>query len=105
MMSKWMFLLLATAVMSELSADVEPRRDYKHVSRLLVRLCTFSLIGSRSLQIVRGEQHSRQTRAALKPLGFFGKLAYMGGLLFQVSISADDLLSSLLLFTPKRLMC
>lgn len=41
------------------------------------------------LKIVRSDQHSRETRAAfkphLKPLGFFGKLAYMGGLLFQVS--------------------
>lgn len=37
-----------------------------------------------TLQIVRSEEHLRQTRSALKPLGFFGKLAYMGGLLFQV---------------------
>lgn len=65
MLSKWIFvfLLLVTVVMSELSGDVETIRKTRN--------------------IVRTEQHSRATRAALKPLGFFGKLAYMGGLLFQ----------------------
>lgn len=41
MMSKWMFLLLATAVMSELSSDF----DYKHVSRSIVRLSDGDFIG------------------------------------------------------------
>ncbi|CRK87241.1 CLUMA_CG001043, isoform A [Clunio marinus] len=62
MLSKWIFLLFATVVMSELSGDVEIRSGH---------------------HLVRSDQHTRQTRAALKPLGFFGKIAYMGGLLFQ----------------------
>lgn len=91
MFSKWLFLLLATVVMSELSGDVETRRNHHHVSihgilRLIAQL-DFVLIGLLAFQVVRSEQHSRQTRAALKPLGFFGKLAYMGGLLFQVPLT------------------
>lgn len=52
-----------------------------------IRLNNFWRVFSQPIcmfQVARTEQHSRQTRAALKPLGFFGKLAYMGGLLFQV---------------------
>ena len=37
------------------------------------------------LKVVRGKEHVRNKRAALKPLGFFGKIAFMGGLLFQVN--------------------
>lgn len=87
MLSKWIFLLLATAVMSELSGDAAIKQNQNHHVRLTYVDANFDL--SVSLKIVRSEQHSRQTRAAfkshLKPLGFFGKLAYMGGLLFQVS--------------------
>jgi len=66
MLSKWIFLLFATVVMSELSGDIKIQK-----------------VHPLSHPIARSEQHSRQTRAVLKPLGFFGKIAYMGGLLFQ----------------------
>ncbi|CAO1386432.1 unnamed protein product [Diamesa serratosioi] len=63
MFSKWLVILLLTSmVMSELSSKDEMKQ---------------------SRQVVRGKEHARHKRAALKPLGFFGKIAFMGGLLFQ----------------------
>ncbi|CAH1718154.1 unnamed protein product [Chironomus riparius] len=67
MFSKWIVLLFATLVMSELSGEI--RNDHEHHHHV----------------IARSADHARQTRSFLKPkpLGFFGKVAYLGGLLFQ----------------------
>ncbi|CAO1383229.1 unnamed protein product [Diamesa hyperborea] len=63
MFSKWLvILLLTTIVMSTLSSTDE-------------------MLQSR--HVVRGKEHARHKRQALKPLGFFGKIAFMGGLIFQ----------------------
>lgn len=54
------------------------------MSKKLLRLLKF--IFYCIFKVARSEHHSRERRGALKPLGFFGKLAYMGNLLFQVVI-------------------
>ncbi|KAG5684726.1 hypothetical protein PVAND_013940 [Polypedilum vanderplanki] len=68
MFAKWIVLLFATLVMSELSGEIRNKQQQQHHHHIMTR----------------SAEHTRQTRALVhKPLGFFGKLAYMGGLLFQ----------------------
>lgn len=69
--------------MSELSGG--EMRNNNHQVVILYLSVRFKIINF-VYKIARSSEHkNRQTRGLAQPLGFFGKIAYVGGLLFQVT--------------------
>lgn len=93
MLSKWLILVLtSTIVLSELSSTDEIRGNspnyHVNIYDIFIALCCYIWIASvRFFQrVARGSESIRNTRALVKPKGFFEKIFYVGGLIYQVDL-------------------